>query len=117
VRMLCSAVLAIEALVVALAIAPALALVDGHHAAILWGGLAVVALDVLAVALVRGPAGYVLGSLVQVLVLAAGLVLPVMFLLGAVFTVLWVVAIRLPGRAERVRATRPAGPAGPQRRA
>jgi Protein of unknown function (DUF4233) len=111
VRTLCSAVLGFEALVVALAIAPALALTQQHHAAVLGGGLAVVALCVLAAALLGSAVGYVLGSVAQVLVVAAGSVLPAMYFLGSIFAALWLAAVVVARRAEQVRLAR-AGAAG-----
>ena len=67
-RTLCASVLAFEALVVALAIVPALTLTDTHHTVIVAGGLSVVALCVLAAGTLRSPTGYVIGSAVQLLV-------------------------------------------------
>ena len=49
------------------------------------------------------------GSLLQVLLILAGLVVPVMFFLGAVFAALWVLAIYLGRRVARIQADR-----GPQ---
>lgn len=54
--------------------------------------------------LVAVPGGYVAGSVAQVLVLACGFVLPAMFVLGGLFVVLWVAALRLGGRIDRERA-------------
>jgi hypothetical protein len=112
VRTLCASVLAFEALVVALAIVPALTLVDGHSGLIVGGGLAVVALCLLAAATLRATTGYVLGSAVQVLVVGAGFVLPAMFVLGGLFALLWVSAILLARRAARVVASKAALAAG-----
>ncbi len=112
-RTLCASVLAFEALVVALAIVPALTLTDAHHTLILVGGLTVVVLCVLAAAMLRSPAGYVLGSAVQVLVVAGGFVLPVMFFLGGLFALLWISAILVARRAEVVLAAKRAAAAAP----
>jgi Protein of unknown function (DUF4233) len=101
-RTLCASVLAFEALVVALAIVPAVTLTDANGTAIVVGGLLVVVGCLLAAALLRTAAGYVLGSVVQVLVVCLGVVLPVMFALGGLFAVLWVSAILVSRRAERV---------------
>ena len=109
----CASVLAFEALVVALAIVPALTLTDAHQTLILVGGLTVVVLCVLAAALLRSPTGYVLGSAVQVLVVAGGFVLPVMFFLGGLFALLWISAILVARRAEVVLAAKRAAAAAP----
>ena len=111
-RLLCSSVLFFEALVVALAIPAALALTTGQHGLILWGGLGLAAGCLLAAGLLRGSAGYVLGSVMQVVVLASGLVLPAMFVLGALFGGLWVLAIVLARKADRYAHLRSTGSAG-----
>ncbi|WP_240675232.1 DUF4233 domain-containing protein [Cellulomonas endophytica] len=70
-----------------------------------WGaGLGLAALLVVLSGLVGRPGGYVLGSAAQLLVLATGLWLPMMFVAGGVFVVLWVVSLRLGGRIDRERA-------------
>jgi len=106
VRLLCASVLFFEAVVVGLAIPTALALTEGRRGLIVWGGLALVVLCLVAAAMLRSRAGYVLGSLVQLAVLASGFVLPGMFFLGVIFGGLWVLALVLPGRAARVQAQR-----------
>ncbi|MEV7972983.1 DUF4233 domain-containing protein [Cellulomonas sp. NPDC089187] len=50
------------------------------------------------------PGGYIAGSVAQVLVLACGFVIPMMFLLGVVFIALWVSAYRLGSRIDAERA-------------
>ncbi len=67
---------------------------------------AVVASLVLAAGVVGRPGGYVVGSVLQVAVLAGGLLVPMMWLVGGVFAVLWVVALRLGGRIDAERAER-----------
>jgi Protein of unknown function (DUF4233) len=119
VRVLCSSVLFFEALVVGLAIPAGLALTTAHHGLIVWGGLALFLGLLLAAALLRSRAGYVLGSALQVVVLASGFVLPAMFFLGAMFGGLWVLAIVLARRADRYAADhaadlRPANPSSPE---
>ena len=79
---------------------------DLDDATVWWvgGGAAVACLVV--TGLLRHPLAYVAGSLLQVLVIVAGLVVPVMFFLGAVFAVLWVLAIYLGRRVARLQADR-----------
>jgi hypothetical protein len=48
------------------------------------------------------------GSVLQLLVIAAGVVIPVMYVLGVIFAVLWVVGIRLGRRAEQIQQDRQA---------
>ncbi len=62
----------------------------------------------LAAGLVRRPGGYVVGSVLQVPLPLAGLVLGVgsLVAIGVVFGGLWVVALQLGGRIDRERAER-----------
>jgi hypothetical protein len=100
---LSATVLFLEAVVIALTIVPAVKL---EHvtpgAAGLAAGLAAIAAIVLgALARRHLPVVLVAGSLLQVLVIAAGTVLPAMYVLGGIFTVLWVTGIWLGHRVER----------------
>ena len=109
-RLLASSVLFFEAVVVGLAIPAALGLGTDHRALVVRGGLLLVLACLVSLGLLGSPAGYVLGSLVQVAAVAAGFLLPAMFFLGGLFAVLWVLALRLPGRAARVQAALPPRP-------
>lgn len=72
------------------------------------GGLALAC--VVTAGLLRWRAGFLLGGVLQVLVIATGLWLPAMYFVGAVFALLWVLALRVGGRIERERALHaPAG--------
>ncbi len=112
-RVLCSAVLFFEAVVVALAVPAALALTSGHRGLILWGGLALAAACLVAAGLLGSRAGYVLGSGLQLAVLAGGFLLPAMFFLGVLFGGLWVLAIVLARKADRYAHLGSTGPSGP----
>jgi hypothetical protein len=54
--------------------------------------------------MVTAPGGYIAGSIAQLLVLACGFVIPMMFLLGVVFLALWIAAYRLGARIDAERA-------------
>jgi hypothetical protein len=102
-RRLCATVLIMEAVVIALAIAPAITIAHAKPAAagVTWGALAVLA--VLLASVVGRPgqrwalAG---GSVLQAAVIATGVVVPVMYALGAIFAGLWVTAIWLARRYQ-----------------
>jgi hypothetical protein len=102
-RRLCATVLIMEAVVIGLAIPVAITIGHVRHApaGIVGGVLAVVA--VLLAAFVGRPgqrwalAG---GSVLQVAVIATGVVVPVMYGLGAIFAALWVTAIWLARRYQ-----------------
>lgn len=99
-RRLGSSVLGMEAIVAAL-ITPVAIRVGGvtPWLAVTVGiGLAV--LCVVAAGLLKKPIGYVLGSVVQVLAICTGFVVSMMFVLGAIFTALWITAILVARRVE-----------------
>jgi hypothetical protein len=54
-----------------------------------------------AAGMLRSRRGYVLGSVLQVLIIGYGFWLSTMFIVGALFTVLWILALVLGTRAER----------------
>jgi hypothetical protein len=104
IRRLCGTVLGMEAVVMLLAIVPAKVLehVHGGQAAGVGGGLALIAL-LLAGVVGKPGKGWALiaGSVYQVLVIASGVLLPAMYVLGAIFGALWVTGIWLTGRIEQ----------------
>jgi uncharacterized protein DUF4233 len=100
---LSATVLVLEAIVIALTIVPAVKL---EHVTPLAAGLAAglaVVVAVLLAALARRRLAVTLigGSLLQVLVIASGAVIPVMYILGGIFALLWVTGIWLGHRLER----------------
>jgi hypothetical protein len=105
-RALAASVLGLEAFVVLFAGLVARGLTGGGGT----GGTALAVCAALALAclvgagLLRSRAGYVLGSVLQVAVLATGFWVGAMFFLGAVFGALWVAALRVGARIERERA-------------
>lgn len=114
-RAIAAAVLVFEGLVVLFATLVALDLTDAEPATLwsLGGGLA--AACVLAAGLLRRPWGYVVGSVLQLAVVAAGFVVPAMFVLGAVFAGLWFLVLHLGRKVARMQRDAGAGghePAG-----
>lgn len=73
--------------------------------ATIWtsGGILMLVLVILSRTVSR-PEGLVAGSVAQVVVLATGFVVPMMFVVGTVFVLLWVASLRLGGRIDRERA-------------
>jgi hypothetical protein len=110
-RRLCGTVLAMEAVIVLLAIVPAKVMehVSGGTAAALGGGIALLAI-LLAGCVGRPRMGWALyaGSALQLLVIASGVVLPAMYILGVIFTALWFTGIWLARKVESANRTTPA---------
>jgi Protein of unknown function (DUF4233) len=102
VRRLCAIVLIMETVVIWLSIPVALAVNRASPSRI---GVAGVVLAVAAVALAalarRRPRWTIIGGTVlQLLVIAAGTIVPVMYFLGAIFAALWVIGIGLGRRLD-----------------
>lgn len=105
-RVLCSSVLVFEAIVAGLFIPVAYySGIVAHGSAAAWIGAVLAVLCIVAVALLSRPFGVALGWLVQVLLLACGFVVPMMFALGLIFGALWWAALRYGRRADAARAT------------
>ncbi len=100
-RRLCATVLVFEAIVICLAIPVAITIEHlGHRPALLAGGVLAGAAVALAAVVGRPGQGWTLaaGSVLQLAVIAAGVVVPAMFALGTIFAALWVIAIWLGHR-------------------
>jgi hypothetical protein len=100
-RRLCATVLIFEAVVIGLAIPVAITIEHvAHRPAAIAGGVLAGAAVLLAAVVGRPGQGWALaaGSVLQLAVIAAGVVVPAMFALGAIFAALWVIAIWLGHR-------------------
>jgi Protein of unknown function (DUF4233) len=76
--------------------------VTGGRALVACGALALGCL--LVAGMLRSPVGFALGWVVQVAVLATGLLVETMYAVGWIFAVLWFVALRVGSRIERDHA-------------
>jgi hypothetical protein len=103
IRQLCGTVLIMEAVVIGLAILPAIVLEHANRglAGGIGGALAICAL------LIGGVVGrprmgwaVLAGSVLQFLVIAAGVVVPAMYIVGVIFAGLWVTGIWLARRHQ-----------------
>lgn len=112
-RRFAATVLAAEVLVVGFAalVAKDLAGRPGRDVLLAGGGLAL--LCVLAAGLLRSRAGYLLGWLVQVLLVVSAVWVPLMLFVGLAFAALWVAALVQGSRADAVTARRQAATRAP----
>lgn len=103
-RALAACVLVSEALVILFAVLVAKDLSDLDGSTV-WavGGAASLACLLLA-GLLRFRWAYVAGSVLQALVVASGVVVPLMFVLGLVFAALWSLGLTLGLRVQRLQA-------------
>lgn len=99
-RRLCATLLVLQAVVTALSIPVAITVahVSPVTAGVTSGGLAVAGLVI--AGLLRHRWAYVAGSILQVLVIATGFMVPTMFFLGIVFAALWITNIWVARRVE-----------------
>ena len=110
-KVLCSAVLAFEWIVLALAIPVAINVSDvpADTAWIIFGIASVLTLA--ALALMRTPAGVWLGWSVQAVALISGLWVPMLGIMALIFAALYFTGMRLGSRVDRIKAEREAAAA------
>ncbi|MCX6420572.1 MAG: DUF4233 domain-containing protein [Actinobacteria bacterium] len=100
-RVLGAAVLAMEFFLMGFAL---LIAKDNHGAlALALGGLLAI-LALLNAGLLKRKFGWIIGSILQFLIVVYGFVVPMMFFMGLLFTGLWVAAIVVGRKGEAARA-------------
>jgi hypothetical protein len=72
----------------------------------LGGGAVLVALMIVTIPLLRYRWGFVLGWVLQAIVIAAGFLVPMMFIVGAIFAALWAYCMVTGARLDRANAAR-----------
>ena len=103
-KRMCVTLLVLQAVVTALSIPVAISIshTDGATAGLVGGGLALA--GVIIAGLLRYRWAYVAGSILQILVIATGFMVPTMFFLGVIFAAMWFIAIWLARRVENIPA-------------
>ncbi len=106
-KILCSAVLSMEAIVVFLGILVAGTNGDHDNTTLIFIlGFALMVVLFLAVGTLRRPWGLTAGWILQIPVLAIGLLVPAMFIIGGIFLVLWYSAIHQGTKIDVLKAER-----------
>ncbi len=77
---------------------------ENHGALALALGAALAIAILLTAGVMRRMTGWYLGSLLQVALIAYGVVVPAMYFLGGLFAVLWVCAFYIGRKGEAIRA-------------
>lgn len=101
-RRLGASVLGMEAIVAGLVTPVAISVGGVAPPLAIAVGLGLAVLCVVVAGLLKWPFGYILGSVVQVLAICTGFLVPAMFFLGAIFGALWITAIFVARRVEGV---------------
>lgn len=104
-RMLGSSVLTMEALVIGFALLVAKDLSVRSEIPAGWIGAVLAVGALVAAGLLRTRAGWILGTVVQAGLVLFGLVVPMMYALGALFAGLWAAAIIVGRKGEAARAS------------
>lgn len=102
----CTAVLVLEAFVVLFASLVAIGFEIAPRQ-VIWGvGLSISALCLVLSGLTKRRFATIAGTVIQALLIGSGFLIPGMFIVGGIFAVIWVVALRLGARIDRERAER-----------
>jgi hypothetical protein len=101
-RRLCASVLVFEAIVLILAVPVAITIEHLRHgvAGGVGGGLALAAV-VLAGLVGRGRWALIAGTVLQILIIVAGIAVPALYILGVIFAAFWFAGIRMANRLEQ----------------
>lgn len=103
-RGMCAAVLSLEAITLGLTTPVMIAVVDVPATTAMTVGLGLMLACLLVAGLLRREWAYALGWAIQVAAIGLGFVVPIMFVLGPVFALLWGTAYFLGRKIERERA-------------
>ncbi|MGD9960513.1 DUF4233 domain-containing protein [Nocardioides sp.] len=103
-RGMCAAILSLEAIALGLSTPVMIAVADVATGTALAIGLGLALACILLAGLLRNEAAYAVGWVIQVAAVALGFVVPMMFLVGGIFALLWATAYFLGKKIERERA-------------
>jgi undecaprenyl pyrophosphate phosphatase UppP len=101
---MCAAILSLEAVVLGLTTPVMINLADVPWRTALWVGLGLCVACLVLAGLLRSEVAYAAGWAIQVAAIGLGFVVPMMFVLGAIFALLWGSAYFLGRKIERERA-------------
>jgi hypothetical protein len=103
-RTLCATILTLEAITLGLTTPVMITIADVPTGTAVAVGVGLMVLCLLTAGLLRREWGFWLGHAIQVAAVSLGFVVPLMFLLGAIFALLWGTADVLGRKIERERA-------------
>ena len=100
-RVLGSAVITMEFLLMGFA----LLIAKAHHGATsIWIGAVIALLLLLTAGILKNTRGWIIGTILQIALIAYGTVVPLMYFMGALFAGLWATAYFLGKKGEAARA-------------
>jgi hypothetical protein len=101
---MCAAILSLEGVTLGLTTPVMISVVGVDGSTALWVGLGLAAACFVLAGMLRGEWAYALGWVLQGVAIGLGLVIPLMFVLGSIFALLWGTAYFLGRKIERERA-------------
>ena len=78
---------------------------DQHSATALWIGGVIALFCLLTAGMMKSMRGWYIGSILQIALIAYGLVIPLMYFMGALFAGLWIAAFLIGRKGEAIRAS------------
>jgi hypothetical protein len=103
-RGMCAAILSLEAIVLGLTTPVMINLANVPWQTAVWIGLGLCVACLVLAGLLRGEAAYGVRWVIQIAAIGLGFVVPMMFVLGSIFALLWGAAYFLGRKIERERA-------------
>ena len=103
-RRLCSAILLLEAVVLGLTTPVMISVESVDKSQALWIGLGLTVACLLVAGMLRKPWAYGVGWAIQVAAVGLGLLVTAMYVLGAIFLLLWYAAVRIGRLIDTDRA-------------
>lgn len=104
-RGMCSTMLLLQAIIVALSTPVMIAVEDIAKPTAMWVGFGLAVVCLITIGLLRWPFGYVIGFILQAATVATGFLVPTMFIIGAMFAALWFGAWQLGRKIEAHKPT------------
>jgi hypothetical protein len=103
-RRLCSAILLLEAVVLGLSTPVMISVESVDKSQALWTGLGLTVACLVVAGMLRRPWAYGAGWAIQVAAIALGVLVTAMYVLGAIFLLLWLAAVRIGRLVDTDRA-------------
>jgi hypothetical protein len=103
-RRLCSAILLLEAVVLGLSTPVMISVESVDKSQALWTGLGLTVACLLVAGMLRKRWAYGVGWAIQVAAIALGVLVTAMYVLGAIFLLLWLAAVRIGRLVDTDRA-------------
>jgi len=76
---------------------------DHHSATAIWVGAVIGILCLLTAGMMKTMRGWYMGSLIQLALIGYGVVIPLMYFMGALFAGLWIAAFLIGRKGEAIR--------------